>query len=60
MFPDDADVQRVKAHIFDPFEYLMLREKEGLLNKEFYPAAGQDQLPRFLSPARTEYRLQDP
>jgi Fe-S oxidoreductase len=28
-------VQRVKARIFDPFEYLMLRHKAGLLNTEF-------------------------
>ncbi|MEZ5534758.1 MAG: heterodisulfide reductase-related iron-sulfur binding cluster [Thiolinea sp.] len=41
MFPDDADVQRVKEHIFDPFEYLMLREKEGLLNKEFSKSLGK-------------------
>jgi Fe-S oxidoreductase len=41
MFPDDADVQRVKEHIFDPFEYLMLREKESLLNKEFSKPLGK-------------------
>lgn len=41
MFPDDADVQRVKEHIFDPFEYLMLREKEGLLNKAFCKSLGK-------------------
>jgi Fe-S oxidoreductase len=35
MFPDDADVQAVKARIFDPFEYLMLRHKAGLLRTEF-------------------------
>ena len=29
MFPDDPEVQKVKAAIFDPFEYLMLRHKEG-------------------------------
>ncbi|MCB1637348.1 MAG: Fe-S oxidoreductase, partial [Thiothrix sp.] len=40
MFPDDADVQRVRAHVFDPFEYLMLREKEGLLNKDFKQSLG--------------------
>ena len=31
MYPDDADVQKVKQHIFDPFEYLMHRHKAGLL-----------------------------
>jgi Fe-S oxidoreductase len=35
MFPEDAAVQRVKARIFDPFEYLMLRHKAGLLRTEF-------------------------
>jgi glycerol-3-phosphate dehydrogenase subunit C len=35
MFPEDADVQAVKAHIFDPFEYLMLRHKHGKLNTHF-------------------------
>ncbi|MGB0847827.1 MAG: (Fe-S)-binding protein [Thiolinea sp.] len=41
MFPDDEDVQRVKQHIFDPFEYLMLREKEDLLNKDFPESLGK-------------------
>jgi len=35
MFPDDAAVQAVKARIFDPFEYLMLRHKAGLLRTDF-------------------------
>lgn len=35
MYPDDAQVQRVAAAIFDPFEYLMHRKKAGLLNTEF-------------------------
>ena len=41
MFPDDADVQKVKAHIFDPFEYLMLRHKEELLNTDFKKSLGK-------------------
>ena len=41
MFPDDADVQKVKEAIFDPFEYLMLRHKEGLLNIEFKKSLGK-------------------
>lgn len=41
MFPDDADVQRVKAHIFDPFEYLMLRHKEAKLNTDFSRSLGK-------------------
>ena len=41
MFPDDEDVKRVKAHIYDPFEYLMLRHKEGKLNTEFKQSLGR-------------------
>ncbi len=41
MFPDDADVQRVKARIFDPFEYLMLRHKAGRLRTDFKAALGK-------------------
>ena len=35
MFPDDIDVQRIAKRIFDPFEYLMLRHKAGLLKTDF-------------------------
>ncbi len=35
MFPDDPDVVKVKQAIFDPFEYLMLRHKEGKLKTDF-------------------------
>jgi len=41
MFPDDAEVREVKAHIFDPFEYLMHRHKAGLLNTQFGTALGK-------------------
>ena len=41
MFPEDADVQAVKARIFDPFEYLMLRHKEGLLRTDFTGELGK-------------------
>lgn len=41
MFPDDADVLKVRDHIFDPFEYLMLREKDGLLKTEFPKSLGK-------------------
>jgi glycerol-3-phosphate dehydrogenase subunit C len=40
MYPDDADVQKVKQHIFDPFEYLVHRHKAGLLNTNFKQALG--------------------
>ncbi|MFL6662653.1 MAG: heterodisulfide reductase-related iron-sulfur binding cluster, partial [Rhizobacter sp.] len=35
MFPDDADVKRVQQAMFDPFEYLMARHKDGLLKTDF-------------------------
>jgi len=35
MFPDDPEVAKVGAAIFDPFEYLMLRHKYGKLKTEF-------------------------
>ena len=41
MFPDDPDVQKVKAAFFDPFEYLMLRHKAGRLNTEFKNPLGR-------------------
>jgi len=41
MFPDDADVARVAARTFDPFEYLMLRHAEGRLATEFRSPLGK-------------------
>ncbi len=35
MFPDDAAVAKVRAAIFDPFEYLALRHKAGKFNTTF-------------------------
>ncbi|MDH5513108.1 MAG: heterodisulfide reductase-related iron-sulfur binding cluster [Gammaproteobacteria bacterium] len=35
MFPDDPEVAKVRQAIFDPFEYLMLRHKEGKLKTDF-------------------------
>jgi len=40
MFPDDADVQAVKAAMFDPFEYLVNRQKDGLLKTDFKEGLG--------------------
>ena len=38
LFPDDEQVKKVSAAIFDPFEYLMHRYKAGKLNTDFkYP-----------------------
>jgi Fe-S oxidoreductase len=41
MYADDADVQAVKARMFDPFEYLMLRHKAGLLKTDFKTSLGR-------------------
>lgn len=41
MFPDDEQVQKVKRAIYDPFEYLMLRHKEGKLNTNFTNSLGK-------------------
>jgi Fe-S oxidoreductase len=35
MFPEDADVQAIKAAMWDPFEYLVARNKDGLLKTDF-------------------------
>ena len=40
MFPDDADVARVRDAIFDPFEYLMLRHRHGHLKTDFKQSLG--------------------
>ena len=41
MFPDDADVLKVRDAMFDPFEYLMLRYKDGKLKTEFKNSLGK-------------------
>jgi glycerol-3-phosphate dehydrogenase subunit C len=41
MFPDDADVKTVRSRIFDPFEYLMLRHRAGLLRTDFKQTLGK-------------------
>ena len=41
MFPEDADVQAVKAAMFDPFEYFVQRAKDGLLKKDFKGKLGR-------------------
>ena len=41
MFPDDPDVIKVRDAIFDPFEYLMLRHKDGLLKTDFANKLGK-------------------
>jgi Fe-S oxidoreductase len=41
MFPEEAAVARVAERIFDPFEYLMLRHKAGLLRVDFQRSLGK-------------------
>jgi Fe-S oxidoreductase len=41
LFPDDAQVQKVARAFFDPFEYLMLRHKAGLLRTDFRHRLGR-------------------
>lgn len=41
MYPDDAAVQQVKQAMWDPFEYLMARKRDGLLKTEFPQKLGQ-------------------
>ena len=41
MFPDDPDVKKVQQAFYDPFEYLMLRHKEGNLKTDFKNKLGK-------------------
>jgi len=41
MYPDCADTQAVMAVMFDPFEYLIARHKDGLLKLDFKTALGK-------------------
>ncbi|MFI4889522.1 MAG: heterodisulfide reductase-related iron-sulfur binding cluster [Steroidobacterales bacterium] len=41
LFADDPLVQKVKEHMFDPFEYLMLRHKAGQLRTDFKRELGK-------------------
>jgi Fe-S oxidoreductase len=41
MFPDDADVKAVQDAMFDPFEYLVARHRDGLLKTDFKRPLGK-------------------
>ena len=41
LFPQDADVKAVADAMFDPFEYLMLRKRDGLLKTDFKQPLGK-------------------
>ena len=40
MFPEDADVMTVADAMFDPFEYFILRNRDGLLKTDFKTPLG--------------------
>jgi Fe-S oxidoreductase len=40
MYPDEPEVQAVKKAMFDPFEYFVARNKDGLLATDFKDALG--------------------
>ncbi len=40
MFPDEEDVQLVKEAMWDPFEYFIARNRDGLLNTDFKEELG--------------------
>jgi Fe-S oxidoreductase len=40
MYPEDQEVQAVKEAMWDPFEYLIARKKDGLLNTDFPVSLG--------------------
>ncbi|MEO8486051.1 MAG: heterodisulfide reductase-related iron-sulfur binding cluster [Betaproteobacteria bacterium] len=41
LFPDDPDVRAVADAMMDPFEYLVLRDRDGLLRKDFKRPLGK-------------------
>lgn len=41
MYPDDEDLQKIKANIYDPFEYLVHRNKAGVLKTDFKKPLGK-------------------
>jgi Fe-S oxidoreductase len=40
IFPEDRDVAAIAEAMFDPFEYFVLRDKDGLLKKDFKQPLG--------------------
>jgi glycerol-3-phosphate dehydrogenase subunit C len=41
IFPDDSDVNTVADAVFDPFEYFVFRDKDGLLKRDFKTPLGK-------------------
>ena len=40
MFPEDKEIENIKNAFFDPFEYLVLRHKAGLIKTDFKESLG--------------------
>ncbi len=61
MFPGDADVAKVRDAMFDPFEYLFMRHRAGLLRTEFRNRLGKVawQVPCHLRVQNIGYRTRD-
>ena len=56
MYPEDAEVAKVAAAFFDPFEYLGLRHEAGALSGRLQCPVGRCELSGGLSSAGTEHR----
>jgi Fe-S oxidoreductase len=41
LFPEDPEVRRIAEAMYDPFEYLVLRDKDGLLKRDFKTPLGR-------------------
>ncbi|MCZ6802425.1 MAG: heterodisulfide reductase-related iron-sulfur binding cluster [Proteobacteria bacterium] len=41
LFPDDVNVQKIQKAFYDPFEYLMLRNRDEKLNTDFKHSLGK-------------------
>ncbi len=59
IFPEDPDVKAVAEAMVDPFEYFVLRDRDGLLKKEFPQSARQGFVSHPLPLARAERRPED-
>ncbi len=59
MFPDDADVKAVQDAMFDPFEYLVLRQQGRPAEDRLQGCIGQGVVPHPLPLAGAEHRPED-
>ena len=41
LFPEDPDVRAIAEAMYDPFEYLVLRDRDGLLKRDFRTPLGK-------------------